>query len=76
VPQAKEFIHKYDPDIIWYDGDWSTLLEKIHTYDIAAYLYNKAERPGVDRMWTGTKSEFWITMDEYGDVTLKPSEAR
>jgi hypothetical protein len=43
LPQAKEFIDKYDPDIVWYDGDWSTALETLQTYDIAAYLYNKAE---------------------------------
>jgi len=43
VPQAKEFIDAYDPDIIWYDGDWSTSPEQLHTYDIAAYLYNRAE---------------------------------
>ncbi len=43
VPQATEFIDKYDPDLIWYDGDWSTKAETLHTYDIAAYFYNKTE---------------------------------
>ena len=37
VPQAKEFIDKYDPDLIWYDGEWKTSLEKLRTYDIAAF---------------------------------------
>jgi alpha-L-fucosidase len=43
VPQAKEFIDQYDPDLIWYDGEWETQASTIKTYDIAAYLYNKAE---------------------------------
>ena len=43
VPQATEFIDKYDPDILWYDGDWSTSVYDLHSYDIAAYFYNKAQ---------------------------------
>jgi alpha-L-fucosidase len=43
VPQATEFIDKYDPDILWYDGDWSTSADDLHTYDISAYFYNHAE---------------------------------
>jgi len=43
VPQATEFIDNYDPDILWFDGDWSTSVYDLHTYDIVAYLYNKAQ---------------------------------
>lgn len=44
TPQATEFIDKYSPDLIWYDGDWSTNVETTNcTHDIAAYLYNKSE---------------------------------
>lgn len=44
IPQATEFIDKYDPDLIWYDGDWNTSLSQTNaTHDIAAYFYNKAE---------------------------------
>lgn len=43
VPQAIEFIDKYDPDILWYDGDWETESQMLKTYDIAAYFYNQAE---------------------------------
>ncbi|MGH2645431.1 MAG: alpha-L-fucosidase, partial [Chitinophagaceae bacterium] len=42
VPQATEFIDKYDPDIIWYDGGWSTPAKQLHTMDITAYFYNHA----------------------------------
>lgn len=43
VPQSKEFIDRYDPDLLWYDGDWNTAHDMLRTYDIAAYLYNHAE---------------------------------
>jgi alpha-L-fucosidase len=43
VPQATEFIDKYDPDILWYDGDWITQVKDLRSFDIAAYFYNHAE---------------------------------
>lgn len=43
VPTATEFIDMYDPDILWYDGEWLASAEELHTYDIAAYFYNNSE---------------------------------
>ena len=43
IPQAVEFIDKYDPDILWFDGEWDTAVELMGSYDIAAYFYNRAE---------------------------------
>ncbi|MDR0845399.1 MAG: alpha-L-fucosidase [Tannerella sp.] len=43
IPQAVEFIDKYDPDILWYDGEWDTPVELLGSYDISAYFYNRAE---------------------------------
>ncbi len=43
VPQAVEFIDNYDPDLIWYDGEWLTEATELQTYDISAYYYNQAE---------------------------------
>jgi alpha-L-fucosidase len=43
IPQAVEFIDKYDPDILWYDGEWETPIELLGAYDISAYFYNHAE---------------------------------
>ena len=43
IPQAVEFIDVYDPDILWYDGEWSTPVELLGAYEIAAYFYNRAE---------------------------------
>ena len=43
IPQAVEFIDKYDPDILWYDGEWDTPVEFLGAYEISAYFYNRAE---------------------------------
>ena len=43
VPQATEFIDKYDPDILWYDGEWNTTVNDLLSYDITAYFYNNAD---------------------------------
>ena len=78
VPQATEFIDKYNPDLIWYDGDMSSVsAEGLKTYEIASYFYNKAEgRKEVavnDRY--GTHEKKWLRSvrgdfftNEYGDM--------
>ena len=43
VPQATEFIDRYDPDLIWYDGQWAMDVTESKSQEIVAYLYNKAE---------------------------------
>ncbi|MGV8137259.1 MAG: alpha-L-fucosidase [Mangrovibacterium sp.] len=78
VPQATEFIDQYDPDLLWFDGDWNTDVNELHTYDIAAYFYNKAEgrkpvavndRYGANK---GERYQRWKRGDfftnEYGDM--------
>ncbi len=42
VPQSTEFIDKYDPDILWNDFDWMTYATENGSYEVAAYMYNKA----------------------------------
>jgi alpha-L-fucosidase len=43
IPQAVEFIDQYDPDLIWYDGEWTTEATDLRTYEISSYFYNQAE---------------------------------
>ena len=43
IPQAVEFIDRYDPDILWYDGEWTATYDIQGTYDMTAYFYNQAE---------------------------------
>jgi alpha-L-fucosidase len=79
VPQAKEFIDRYDPDLIWYDGEWETDADALRTKDIAAYLYNRAEgRKEVavnDRYGRGTRSKlgdfFTSEFGHMGDQSKK-----
>jgi alpha-L-fucosidase len=42
IPQAVEFIDMYDPDILWFDGEWDTPVEDLGTYTIVSYFYNNA----------------------------------
>ncbi|MDR1154849.1 MAG: alpha-L-fucosidase [Bacteroidales bacterium] len=42
VPQAKEFIDLYDPDILWFDGDWEMFAEEYRSPEIIAHFYNRA----------------------------------
>lgn len=42
-PQAIEFIDRYDPDILWYDGEWVVGADERHSRAINAYFYNRAE---------------------------------
>ncbi len=43
IPQAAEFIDKYDPDILWFDGEWNVPATELGGYDLAAYFYNVNE---------------------------------
>lgn len=43
VPLLKDFVDRYDPDILWYDAEWGRTPEYFRTKDISAYMYNKAE---------------------------------
>lgn len=42
IPQAREFIDRYDPDILWLDGDWTTYVEGLGSREIVSYFYNQA----------------------------------
>ena len=42
IPQSKEFIDMYDPDILWMDGEWHTPVEEMRTPELISYFYNQA----------------------------------
>jgi len=58
-PLVKEMVDRFDPDGLWGDGEWETPAEIIHSRDLIAYFYNKAEgRKEVavnDRIGKGTR---------------------
>ncbi|MCX7048596.1 MAG: alpha-L-fucosidase [Candidatus Sumerlaeota bacterium] len=43
APQLKELIDRYDPDLLWYDGDWLDPMTYFRTHELNAYFYNHAE---------------------------------
>jgi len=61
VPQALEYIDRYDPDILWFDGEWQRPASYYRTPEIVAYFYNHAEgRKEVvanDRLGMGTREK-------------------
>ena len=42
IPQAVEFIDMFDPDILWFDGEWNSSVTEMGTYTIVSYFYNHA----------------------------------
>ncbi len=43
LPQAKDYIDNYNPDILWFDGEWRRPESYYKTTEIVAYFYNKSE---------------------------------
>jgi alpha-L-fucosidase len=42
IPQATEFIDRYDPDILWFDGEWEDDVEDTGSREIVCHFYNQA----------------------------------
>ena len=42
LPQVKDLVQKYDPDILWADGEWDMEYEKWKTPEFLAWLYNES----------------------------------
>lgn len=64
-PAAVEFIDKYDPDLLWFDGDWIFDAEERNTRELVAYFYNKAK---------GRKKV--AVIDGYGNSRLVPTRGQ
>lgn len=64
TPLIKEAIDRFDPDGLWFDGEWTDPVESLDSRDLAAYFYNKNDgRKEVivnDRYGAGTR-------DHHGD---------
>ncbi len=74
VPQAKDFIDKYDPDILWFDGEWHHEAAYYKTPELVAYFYNRAEgRKDVvanDRMGKNTRKNHGDIYTSETDVVV------
>lgn len=80
-PQAKEFIDKYDPDLIWFDGEWVTPTSMSHAPEIVSYYYNHAAgRKAVavnDRVGNGSRYNSGdFCCSEHGGATFSGIQAK
>jgi len=78
LPQAKEFIDKYDPDLLWFDGEWHHSADFYKTPELVAYFYNKADgRKEVgtnDRMGKDTRKRHGDFYTSETDVVVEKME--
>lgn len=42
IPQMKDLVNRYDPDILWTDGEWDHPSEKWKSTEFLAWLYNES----------------------------------
>ena len=60
IPQVKDLVTKYKPDILWGDGEWDMPAEKWKTPELIAWMYN--ESPAKDKI---------LLNDRWGQVRQK-----
>jgi alpha-L-fucosidase len=63
MPQTMEFIERYDPDIVWFDGDWTETQEAFGTYSLVAAYYNRA----IGRKEVAVNDRLGMTRSDLGD---------
>ena len=42
IPQMKDLVTRYEPDILWTDGEWDHPSEKWKSTEFLAWLYNES----------------------------------
>jgi len=54
IPQMKDLVNRYEPDIFWTDGEWDHPSEKWKSTEFLAWLYNESpvkDRVAVNDRW-------------------------
>ena len=54
IPQMKDLVLRYQPDIFWTDGEWDYPSEKWKSTEFLAWLYNESpvkNRVAVNDRW-------------------------
>lgn len=72
IPQIKELIDQYHPDLLYFDGDWSHSYVYWRSREVLAYYYNQAAARGQtvvsnDRLG-GAKDGLSTAWGTYGDL--------
>ncbi|MDX2442411.1 MAG: alpha-L-fucosidase [Bacteroidales bacterium] len=80
-PQFKDLITRYEPDIIWADGEWSMSAEEWKTPELLAWMFNESSVGGTiainDRWGKGIRKKhggYFTTEYEAGAEYDKPWE--
>lgn len=78
LPQAKDYIDNYNPDILWFDGEWQRSENYYKTPEIVAYFYNKSEGQkevaSNDRLGKGTREHSGDFYTSETDEVVKPMD--
>ena len=57
LPQLRELVNQYDPDLLWFDGDWDLPMDYWRSLEAVSYFYNRHGRHEEvvvnDRLGTG-----------------------
>ncbi|XP_071744404.1 alpha-L-fucosidase [Lepeophtheirus salmonis] len=78
MPELKQLVEKYHPEVIWSDGDWEALPEYWGSKDFLAWLFNSSPTKSTvvvnDRWGIGTSKKhgsFYSGPDRYNPGTLQ-----
>jgi len=79
IPQMKDLVNRYNPDIVWTDGEWEHPSEKWKSTEFLAWLYNESPvKSSVvvnDRWGAETRGKhggvYTTEYDLVGDKTMK-----
>ena len=81
LPQIKDLVQKYQPDILWADGEWDIEAEKWKSKEFLAWLYNESKAKDHilinDRWGRGDRQKhggYYTTEYEAGKTYDKPWE--
>ncbi|XP_044747812.1 alpha-L-fucosidase [Coccinella septempunctata] len=78
VPEMKEIVEKYEPDVLWSDGDWEAKDSYWKSEEFVAWLYNESpvkdtivvnDRWGIDIPCK--HGDFYTCTDRYNPGTLQ-----
>jgi alpha-L-fucosidase len=74
IPQMKELVETYEPNILFTDGEWSFSSEKWHSLDFLTWLYNESKVKDYivvnDRWGSDTRAQHGgYVSSEYGEVS-------
>lgn len=65
IPQFKELVEKYNPSIIFSDGEWNNSAEQWHAAELIAWYYNKVGDEAIVNDRWGSGANYGFRTPEY-----------